>query len=328
VGLAAACATLLWATSVQAGLTARAKCEATKNQETGKYAACLQNATAALVKEKGTCSTSVTACYRDEDCPSGGICNKDLTNHTKATGKCLSKLTDKWAKAEAKAGGPCPDAPLVVDNFKVAIGTHSYNITNALNGGGLAAGASRLRTGQTQCNDGTGTWGSCPGTPAGQDGELQKGLARSYTDNGDGTITDNRTGLMWEKKDDNNAGGIHDWNNTYTWANAFVFVAALNTEPCFAGHCDWRVPNINELQSLADYGKFDPGIDDTFNTSCAPGCTVTTCSCTQWSPYWSSTGYLPPGFTNNLLFVDFHAGGIDHTTSGNNLYVRAVRGGL
>ena len=45
----------------------------------------------------------------------------------------------------------------------------------------------------------------------GSDGDVQAGLALSYTDNGDGTITDNNTGLMWEKKDD--SGGIHDMDN-------------------------------------------------------------------------------------------------------------------
>src|SRR5574341_969930 len=71
-----------------------------------------------------------------------------------------------------------------------------------------------LRTGQTRCDDGLshGTLVSCPAGPAGQDGELQKGIARSYTDNGDGTITDNATGLMWEKLTD--AGDIHDWDTT------------------------------------------------------------------------------------------------------------------
>jgi hypothetical protein len=73
-----------------------------------------------------------------------------------------------------------------------------------------------LKTGQTHC------WGGpfpltplipCAGT--GQDGDLQTGAARSYTDNGDGTITDNTTGLMWEKITDD--GSIHDVNNVYTW---------------------------------------------------------------------------------------------------------------
>jgi len=37
-----------------------------------------------------------------------------------------------------------------------------------------------------------------------------------FVDNGDGTVTDNMTGLMWEKKD--NSSGIHDMDNIYTWS--------------------------------------------------------------------------------------------------------------
>jgi len=49
----------------------------------------------------------------------------------------------------------------------------------------------------------------------GSDGDVQAGATLSYTDNGDGTITDNNTRLMWEKNDD--SGGIHDQDNGYTW---------------------------------------------------------------------------------------------------------------
>src|SRR5262249_57053434 len=83
----------------------------------------------------------------------------------------------------------------------------------------------RLKTGQTQCWDTTGTVIPCAGT--GQDGELQKGLARAYVDNGDGTITDTKTGLMWEKQSDD--GTLNDKDNVYTWAEAFtVKIAGLN----------------------------------------------------------------------------------------------------
>ena len=61
-------------------------------------------------------------------------------------------------------------------------------------------------------------------------GDGVDGPALSYTDNGDGTFTDNNTLLMWEMKD--TSGGIHDVSNTYTWSNAFaVFLATLNEEP-------------------------------------------------------------------------------------------------
>jgi hypothetical protein len=56
--------------------------------------------------------------------------------------------------------------------------------------------------------------GPCGGT--GQDGELQRGVALAYQDNGDGTITDLSTGLMWEKKSSD--GSLHDKYNYYPWA--------------------------------------------------------------------------------------------------------------
>lgn len=70
----------------------------------------------------------------------------------------------------------------------------------------------------------------------------------------------------------------------------FQWVAQLNTPPCFAHHCDWRIPNVKELQSIVDYGNGNPAVDAAFNTNCTAPCTVTTCSRTQYSaPYWSST---------------------------------------
>ncbi|HYD49915.1 MAG TPA: hypothetical protein VEB21_16270, partial [Terriglobales bacterium] len=77
---------------------------------------------------------------------------------------------------------------------------------------------------------------------AGDDGDVELGAAAALVDNGDGTITDNRTGLMWEKKD--RSGGLHDRGNTYHWDHATNpdttdFINALNGMPCFAGYCDW-----------------------------------------------------------------------------------------
>lgn len=148
-------------------------------------------------------------------------------------------------------------------------------------------------------------------------------MAVSFTDNGDGTVTDNRTGLMWEKLSDD--GSIHDKDTTYNWTNAVATkVAALNSGS-FAGYSDWRLPNVNELQSLANYGAVNPSVHAAFNTACAATCTVTTCSCTQSSFYWSSTTYQfdPSGawgvfFDDGLVSADYKSG---------NYYVRAVRVG-
>jgi hypothetical protein len=90
-------------------------------------------------------------------------------------------------------------------------------------------------TGQTTCWNSSGAVIPCAGT--GQDGEVQAGATLSYMDNGDGSVTDVNTGLMWEKKSDD--GSIHDKDTSYTWDNAFaVHVAGLNTAN-FAGYSDW-----------------------------------------------------------------------------------------
>ena len=180
----------------------------------------------------------------------------------------------------------------------------------------------RLKTGQTICYDATGAVIACAGT--GQDGELQKGLARAYTDNGDGTITDTKTGLMWEKLSDD--GSLHDKDNYYTWDNAFaVKVAGLNGGGGFAGHADWRVPNVNELQSLVSYGAVNPAVSPAFNTACAASCTVTTCSCTQSSYYWlATTSQDNPSYA---WIVDFDTGFVYAYPKTANDYVRGVRGG-
>jgi hypothetical protein len=66
--------------------------------------------------------------------------------------------------------------------------------------GGEVIPSQTVRTGQTTCFAVNGTSTPCAGT--GQDGEFQAGSLRSFTDNLDGTVTDNATGLMWEKHGD------------------------------------------------------------------------------------------------------------------------------
>lgn len=181
-------------------------------------------------------------------------------------------------------------------------------------------------TGQEVCFTANGLPISCQST--GQDGDLRMGLARSYTDNGDGTITDNNTGLMWEKLDNSRKAGlagIHTATRLYVWSDALGKVAALNFAG-FAGYNDWRLPNISELMSLIDISHEKPAIDSVFNTNCVADCTIATCSCTGSEYTWSSTtSQFTPA---NAWIVDFTAGGVSVDFKTTPDLVRAVRGGL
>jgi uncharacterized repeat protein (TIGR01451 family) len=132
------------------------------------------------------------------------------------------------------------------------------------------------QTGQTKCYDSLGNEISCTGT--GQDGEIRAGVAwpnPRFTDNGDDTILDNLTGLMWTK-DANLPGAM------LTWQDGLDYVAGMNagTYPNF-GYTDWCLPNVDELESLinADEAKNATWLSDQgfINVQANP------------NQYWSST---------------------------------------
>lgn len=198
-------------------------------------------------------------------------------------------------------------------------------LSNELAACQAAAKGQPLKTGQTTCSNSNGTVVACTGS--GQDGEEQKGLARRYVDNGDGTITDSATGLMWEKLAADLS--IHNRKAMYTWEAAFTNKIAMLNQVGFADHNDWRLPNVNELHSLVDYGPTTSGIGSAFDTDCAIPCTITDCSCTDTGhPYWSSTTYqVDPSTAWSIAFEPGGSfGGADPKVG--LAYVRAVRGGL
>jgi hypothetical protein len=153
-------------------------------------------------------------------------------------------------------------------------------------------------TGQTKCYRTSDPYDEidCPGT--GQDGAYSIN-PMSYTDNGNGTVTDNRTGLMWQQGE---PGGM-------TLGNALSYCEGLS----LGGHSDWRLPNIRELESLTDDTRYYPAIDTSFFPNAYA------------SYYWSST--TDAGNPNVAWDVGFVCGGVNVDYKYGSTYVRCVRGG-
>jgi hypothetical protein len=95
----------------------------------------------------------------------------------------------------------------------------------------------------------------------------------SYTDNGNGTVTDNNTGLMWEQKTAD--GGSRDREWTYTWKDALAYCEDL----ILGGFSDWRLPNPKELDRIVDLERSNPAVDTAYfpNTNNGFYWTGTTC---------------------------------------------------
>ena len=166
--------------------------------------------------------------------------------------------------------------------------------------------------------------------PVKDDGFVRAGGALSYRDNGDGTITDLNTQLMWEKK--SRDGGLHDVGLAFAWSSAFTetlwdWVAQVNAENGvgFAGYNDWRIPNEKELQSIVDYGTHYPAVNAVFNDGGTGPCTVLTCSRIIPSGYWTATTFAVD--TTKAWDVDFDSAGLGIDNKFEAYFVRAVRGG-
>jgi hypothetical protein len=187
-------------------------------------------------------------------------------------------------------------------------------------------------TGQTECNDDAGDIIDCNGT--GQDGAYNIN-PMSFTDNGDGTVRDNNTGLMWQKcvvgQEAYQATCIGiptDFNGDQAFGinNAQFNSHGLNAcgDSTTGNHTDWRLPTKKELLSIVDYGNSVPATDPIY----FPNVPVTF---QDQSYYWTSTYYA--GYSNDVWEADMWHGGVaiyylptpqQYDTNG---YVRCVRGG-
>ncbi|MCP4216893.1 MAG: DUF1566 domain-containing protein, partial [bacterium] len=89
-----------------------------------------------------------------------------------------------------------------------------------------------------------------------------------FVNNGDGTVTDSASGLMWMRQDSGHQGAGDDGDGKLNWKQALEWSENLS----YAGHGDWRLPNAKELQSILDYSRSPAttgtaAIDPVFQTS-------------------------------------------------------------
>ena len=122
-----------------------------------------------------------------------------------------------------------------------------------------------------------------------------------FTDNGNGTTTDNLTNLIWQKI---------IYSDSLTWENALTYADTLTIN----GNADWRLPNIKELQSINDETIINPSINTSyFSTS-------------NINKYWSSTTL--PNQTTRAWYLDTHFGITTYDTKTVKHSVICVRGNL
>ena len=155
----------------------------------------------------------------------------------------------------------------------------------------------------------------------GDDRDFEKGMVwpnPRFTDNGDGTVTDNLTGLIWLK--DANPFGPRAWSDALIDCKALANGICGLTDGSVAG--DWRLPNIKELQSLIKVGVFNPPLPDTVGRG-------------KWSDgdpfsgvqslhYWSATTFA---FNTDYAWnVYFYYGDVSLGLKTNDDYVWPVRG--
>ena len=129
--------------------------------------------------------------------------------------------------------------------------------------------------------------------------EMKPAVSSDFTTSSDGkVVTDNRTGLMWQKEYDDTGK---------EWQQALKYCEDLT----YAGYSDWRLPNKNELESLLNYEKSD------FPYSYFPDMPIPN------KEFWSSSTRM--GCINGAWSVDFYIGYETNPYKTGNLYVRCVR---
>ena len=255
----------------------------------------------------------------------------DNTNGA-STAQVLSAKTFWGLRTDGTWGlqtGSLATQTLTDANATVADGYYAATTLGAVDAD-LAAG--NIRSGVTIFGvAGTVSAGSSAGVPQtgqtssvaiGDDGNLQKGVAwpnPRFTDNANGTVTDNLTGLIWLK--DANCYGTRSWAQALSDANALASGSCSLIDGSTAGQ--WRLPNLREMQSLVHYGFSNPAVPNTAGTGqWTPGNPFTN---VQSGDYWSSTASA--GFASFAWLVTLSHGDVYNDDETGTFYMWPVRGG-
>lgn len=157
-----------------------------------------------------------------------------------------------------------------------------------------------------------------------------------FMDNGDGTISDNATGLMWSKFDSGDSVFANDLSRYAHTDGSLNWEEALNFSEnvTYARYSDWRLPDAKQLHSILDYGRSpdatnSPAIDPLFKTTGI----INEANQPDWPAFWSSTTFEPGGDgviiffgramgyfdsndpigNSNPIFLDVHGAGCQRT---------------
>lgn len=122
--------------------------------------------------------------------------------------------------------------------------------------------------------------------------------SEKYINNDNGTVIDQSTGLIWQ------IIGSH----YTTWKEAMAYCDNL----ILAEKTDWRLPSLQELQSLVDYEKCDPAINSVYFPD------------TESSNYWTNTKYVDTDHFS--WYVNFYNGHVSAFDKSSYYCVRCVRG--
>jgi hypothetical protein len=118
----------------------------------------------------------------------------------------------------------------------------------------------------------------------------------NFVDNGDGTVTDLATGLMWQKADDGNA---RNWEAALAYADGLTL----------AGYDDWRLPNAKELQSIVDYTHAPDAVDpDLIGPAIDTIFEITNIGSQQdpdYGYYWTGTTHLDGPVPRAAVYLTF-----------------------